>query len=98
MRRAEVEILAKLLLSGSSLSSFSISSRLGIARMAATDKSLVCQPQNKRNINILSIAAAAAPVALEKMDEAAETTDETAWGAGAGFAFTAAAKATRSVV
>lgn len=32
------------------------------------------------------------------MDEAAETADETAWGAGAGFAFTAAAKATRSVV
>ena len=37
IRRAEVEMLARSLLSGSRLSSFSISSRLGIARMAATN-------------------------------------------------------------
>jgi hypothetical protein len=89
MSKAEVEIFASSLLFGSRLSSFSISSRLGMARMAAVEterhyRRLEYIPKT----NALSRALAAAPVALEKKEEAAEATCGA--GAGAGEALTAA--------
>jgi hypothetical protein len=99
MSKAEVEIFASSLLFGSRLSSFSMSSRLGMAKMAA----IKTEREYRRleyilRTNVLSRALAAAPVALEKKEEAAEATCGA--GAGAGEALTAARReraATRTV-
>lgn len=83
-------MFARSLLLGSNLSSFSMSSRLGIARIAAMNVYQSHIDASGTGFYTLSRAFAAAPVALENTDEASDAMLETACGAGAGDALTAA--------